>query len=363
MHSLLFVAALFLFQDEALIDDLQGQLRQAIRGFEDPQDNIQLPGLEYWKQLEVSLEKVIADRPSREWETVNFFIGGMVSLTGGRIPEAISEFERGLAFNPNEAALFRYVIGLAQTFQKQYRDAEDSFKTAIALRPGWARPHGALAALRLEDRKYREAETEIRNSLDRTVYEPAKARQYLMLAQLQHLQGRSKEAISSLENAIGADPSDIVLVESLGLLRFGMKDTAGAIQTWRKALTITDYPAARRNLELVESGVKPSKAGKLQARFQDRLSETDPSILGFYRYRAYAIAAKSGDTLRLRVDSNDFKPFTAVLSATGKMVGAEDVSSSYFSLVEYTFISSGTYYLLVTSSIPLQIGQFTLSEK
>ncbi len=359
MTYLLFFLALFWFQDdERTYDIAKEEVEIAVQQFVNPDSSIAMPPKAHWEAAMQAVDVVLDFEPSRLIEGRYLFFSGMNLLHEGDIETAISDFNRSIQMDPNEAALSRYGLALAYSFQRELGKAEREFQTASELWPYWARPYAALAALYIDDDRFSEAEAAIRRSMERTEFEAAKGRQYLLLAQILKSQGRPEAVEEPLRLAVAATPDDLLLYEYLGLFLFQQRDRDGALEAWQEALLLSpSYGPIRRHVALAEQGVQVKGSSPFQPG-ESVLRITDPFLVGGTRFRAYQLSGISDDRLRVRVESAEFTPTVFLVSADGRLVDVPDIRSSYFSEIDHTFFEGGSYYLIVTAARPGRVGRF-----
>ena len=361
MTYLLCFLALFLFQDDERVYEIaKEEVEIAVQQFVNPDSSISLPPKSHWEAAMLAGDMVLDFEPSRLIEGRYLFFSGMNLLHEGDFDTAISDFTRSIRMDPNEAALSRYGLALAYSFRSELGKAEQEFQTARELWPPWARPYAALAALYLDDDRLSEAETAVRESLLRTEAEAAKGRQHLLLAQTLRSQGKIAEVEEPLRLAIAAKPDDLLLYEYLGLFLYQQMDREGALETWNDALSLSpSYGPIRRYVALAEQGIRVSGADPFGAG-DSALRITDPTLVGGTRFRAFEVSGRSGEKLRIRVDSSEFQPVVFLVSDQGRLVDVPDIRSSYFSEINHTFVDEGSYYLIVTTFRPGPVGSFQL---
>ncbi len=359
-YLLLFFAFFFFQDDERAYEIAKEEVELAVQAFVDPDSSIALPPKSHWEAAMLAGDMVLDFEPSRLIEGRYLFFSGMNLLHEGDLETAISDFTRSAQIDPNEAALARYGIALAHSFNRELDKAEDEFLKASELWPHWARPYAALGALYLDAERLTEAETAVRQSLERTAAETAKGRQYLLLAQILKSQNKQEGVEESLRLGIGATPADLMLYDYLGLFLFQQRRREAAMETWRDALALDpSYGPIRRNVAIAEQGVR--LAGSVPfAPGESSLRITDGLLVGGARFRAYELSGESGERLHVRIDSSEFTPLVFLVSSAGELVDVPDIRSSYFSEINHTFDNSGYYFLIVTTARPGPVGLFLM---
>lgn len=361
MTYLLFFFAFLLFQDdERAYEIAKEEVALAVEVFVNPDSSIALPQKSHWEDAMLAVDMVLDFDPSRLMEGRYLFFSGMNLLHEGDLETAISDFTRSAQIDPNAAALARYGIALAHSFNRELDKAEDGFLEASNLWPHWSRPYAALAALYMDADRLTEAKTAIRRSLERTPAEAAKGRQYLLLAQILKSQNKLDAAEESLKLGVASTPDDLMLYEYLGLFLFQQGRRRAAREAWQDALALApSYGPIRRNIAIAEEGV-PIASSVPFVSGESSLLITDGMLVGGTRFRAYELSGESGETLRVRVDSSDFTPMAFLVSDLGELVDVPDIRSSYFSEINHTFEDSGSYFLIVTTSRPGNLGLFRM---
>ena len=362
MTYLLFFFAFFLFQDdERAYEIAKEEVELAVQAFVNPESSIALPQKSHWEAAMLAVDMVLDFEPSRLIEGRYLFFSGMNLLHEGDLETAISDFTRSAQIDPNQAALARYGIGLAHSFDSELDRAEDEFLKALELWPHWARPYAALAALYLDADRLTEAETAVRRSLERTAAEAAKGRQYLLLAQILKSQDKQEGVEESLRLGVEATPDDLLLYDYLGLFLFQQGSRAAAMKAWQDALALgPSYGPVRRIVAIAEQGIRVASSVGF-APGESSLQNTDGVLVGGTRFRAYGLSGEGGERLRVRIDSSEFTPLAFLVSAAGELVDVPDIRSSYFSEINYTFEDSGSYFLIVTTARPGALGMFRMT--
>ena len=355
IHSLL-VTLLFLFaQDEGQYERLLQQVRDAVRGFMEPEDGLSNSQFQYWNQVLQDVETVHRLKPNRETEIAYQLASGMKHYTRGNVSAALEDFEFGLTVDPNQTAIFHFGIGLCYSASGKNAESEQAFRAAAERAAHWARPRFALAALYTAAGRFREAEAAVNESIDRTGSDRAKGRQYLLLAQLHQFRGRSHDAEIALRRAVEVNASDALLHDYFGLLVFKTGGKNAALQVWKSGLDKVDQNSAlMREIALVENGIKP------EAAWKDTFTQSTASRIEPAEWRAFRFQVKAGETLRFRTESSVFAPFSALLSVEGKIVALHDIRSTYYSYLDYTAPAAGAYYLVVTSYLENRSGDFKI---
>lgn len=363
IHTFLLSLILLFGQDESEYPQKLQQVRDAVHGFMEPEDGVFNSDPKYWDQVLMDIDFLIRSKPSREVDAAYQLAAAMKNLTTGDVESAKDDFEFGLSVEPNQAPMFHFGMGLCYSVMGKDDESEKEFKLAAAGASAWARPRSALAGLYMAVGRLKEAEAAVRESIELTELDRAKGRQYVLLSQLQDLQGNSKEAETTLRQAVELNTGEPLITDYLGLHLFKSAGKAAALSVWKPALdSFEDNSALTREVSLVQNGMKAgSWPNTFSKSVKSKIGPANPLLPGGSRYRAFRFQAKAGDVLKFRTDSKSFQPFSALLSPDGKAVALHDTRSSYYSLIEYAVKTPGTYYLIVSSYHPGQTGEFTVS--
>ena len=347
--------------DERVFEEAKLSVERSVEAFVNPESSIALPPKSYWEEALDALDIVYTLEPSRVVEGRYLFFSGMNLLAEGDVDAAIADFTRSIQIDPNEGALALFGLGLAYSYLLDLDEAESQFRAASLARPSWARPYAALAALMMDSDRLADAEDAIFRSLELTVHEAAKGRQYLVRGQVLRFEGRDDEVEDALRQAVVSTPGDPLLRDYLGLHLFGVGRREAALDVWAEALTMSPgYAPVRRNLALAEEGVRVGESTPFEPG-ESALRVTDGILVGGARYRAFRFEAMAGEFWQVRADSTDFTPVAYLVSEEGRLLGVPDVRSSYFSRIDHTFADSGTYFLLVSTDRPGPVGRFALT--
>jgi predicted CXXCH cytochrome family protein len=184
---------------------------------------------------------------------------GGIRLRQGRIPEAVADFEKAMALDPESPDAYN-TAGAVLFETGAVARAETALRRAIQLQPNSAPAHGNLANLLSATNRFDEARTHFEAALRyKENYNGARYNYALALTKVNRL----NEAQSQVEAILATDPASAGAHELLGNI-FGAKGQAAqAIQQFREAVRILpDFARANLSLgqALVDSG---DKAGAL----------------------------------------------------------------------------------------------------
>jgi tetratricopeptide (TPR) repeat protein len=137
-------------------------------------------------------------------------------------------------------------LGVAHMNRTQFDLAEDEFRRALAVSPGYPRAYYALGQLALRRERYDEA----RQWLLRTLaVVPDYPNTHYVLGELERKQGRVEEAVAAFRRTVELNPRDARAHERLGLLAQQAGNDAAAETSYRAALQHNpDSAIARNNL-------------------------------------------------------------------------------------------------------------------
>jgi tetratricopeptide (TPR) repeat protein len=168
---------------------------------------------------------------------------GETYLSQMKVAQALTEFQKGLELNPDDAQLL-HDAGLAMLLRQEFDKAEIYLKRALDKDGSMSEARNHLAVVYLSENKPAEALEQIDKALkDKNFISTGKAyfnqaKAYLMLNQTQ-------SAIEALEKAIERNPSDIRPYLDLADLHLKQKDYAKSAFAARRAIEFypNDYRA------------------------------------------------------------------------------------------------------------------------
>ena len=136
---------------------------------------------------------------------------GQILVDTGQIDDAIAAYHTAVTLQPN-SAVFHYNLGAALHLHKKDRAAaEHSYRQAIARNQDFTAALSNLGTLMLDEERWSEAKV-------------------------------------FLERALALSPGDSKTLNSLGLAQLSLKDEEGALSSFKKAIELSEYPAAYGNL-------------------------------------------------------------------------------------------------------------------
>lgn len=354
--NLLLLCLLTVSQDESAYDRLFNEVQQGIEEFISPSGPASLGTPAHWAQLQEVVDQVLNFKPSREVEAQALFIMGMRSLVAGNPDAAISDFSRGLTLNPNQAALFRYGMGLTHTLDRRYDLAEEQFLQAVDLWTEWARPWMTLGAIYLDTGRLDPADSAVRKGLDLTLNDRAKARGYLLLAQVQKARGDARGALANLRLGAEADPDDPSIAEYFGMGLFASGDRAGALKVWNAGRGLfPNHLPLRLYADALEKGVTAKAVQPLRLPSKRSIPEGETHV-------SFSWSGRANDVLKLRVESPRFSPIVIVTDRSGRVSAIQDIQSSYFGLLHWTVPATGSFQVHVFAGSSGTFGEFEMAE-
>ena len=122
----------------------------------------------------------------------------------GRMADALSVLREAIDERPDNTMLHS-AYGQYSFLAGRYDDAENALHRALEIDPHLTDAHNWLGVTYAELRRYDEAEMEYRTALQDPAY-PSPQLVYMNLGLLFGAQGRDKEAIENLREAVGIDP-------------------------------------------------------------------------------------------------------------------------------------------------------------
>lgn len=169
----------------------------------------------------------------------------------------IADYERALVWfqkavsikKSTEAASGYYNMGLAYERLKDLKEAENAYKEALRLKPGFVEARYNLALLRMEDGRYREAVAD----LEKTAALGFKKRKlYTNIGICCAKLDRNEDAMRAYEEAVTVAPDDPQGWFNLALSRNRLGQGQKAIEAYHKALALDSaYSEASFNLAML----------------------------------------------------------------------------------------------------------------
>jgi tetratricopeptide (TPR) repeat protein len=167
-------------------------------------------------------------------------------------------------------------LGVAHMNRTQFDLAEDEFRRALAVSPGYPRAYYALGQLALRRERYDEA----REWLLRTLaVVPDYPNTHYVLGEVERKQGRVAEAEAAFRRTVELNPRDARAHERLGLLAQQAGHDAAAETSYRAALQYNpDSAIARNNLGTIYLKRKDWPRALEQFTFAARRDPTDVDV-------------------------------------------------------------------------------------
>jgi tetratricopeptide (TPR) repeat protein len=143
--------------------------------------------------------------------------------------------EQDLAETPDASLLNDYGYLLFAHARRELRRAVELYERAIALDPGYDKPHYQLIVARAA---LQETELSVRMYEERLTESPGEVREHRFLA-LAYLNAHAfKRALAVIEAGLEVAPDDFVLVAARGEAKADLDDAEGALADWRLALEL-----------------------------------------------------------------------------------------------------------------------------
>ena len=167
------------------------------------------------------------------WETL-----GRVELLLGQTAEALREFERAVAEQPNSVEA-RLSLGSALEQAGRTAEAEAAYRRAVTIQPGWWGTHSHLGVFLLRQGRLEESLPSLREAIRLS---PDNTRAVANLAIAFQQLGRYEEAIAQYRRSLEIRPTAQVL-SNLATCEFVLGRYADAAETYRRALALQDNDA------------------------------------------------------------------------------------------------------------------------
>ncbi len=148
-------------------------------------------------------------------------------------------------------AEFYFALGLRLCYQRWYRDAEDAYRKAIALKPEWSWAYNGLGVALFSMERDQEAEAAFRKAIE---LDPKWSRPHNDLAILLRFADRFEEAELEAQRALELDPDDLAVHNNYGNLLVTLGRFEEAEHAYRTALHLDPtHPAPYYNLACLAS--------------------------------------------------------------------------------------------------------------
>ena len=174
---------------------------------------------------------------------------GVLLYRAGDTEQAIEHFSEATKLRPDEPA-YHENLGRAYRKKGMAKEAEAELASAARLGAPTAALWSTLGHLRVEQKNADEARAAFRSAL---AADPGNEEAASALAAALYETGKYEEAESMLAKSIESTPGSSVLWNDLGVVRMRRSDFAGAVEAFRKALSLEKPPvAAKANLDRAE---------------------------------------------------------------------------------------------------------------
>jgi tetratricopeptide (TPR) repeat protein len=192
----------------------------------------------------------------------------------------------------NAQAIAENEKGVALTVQKEFTEAEEAFRRALALDPQYSAAHANLGFILASQGDYRAAETAHLTAVDLL---PGYAPYHFNLGHLYSLLNRTDEAIISLNQAIELDPGNVQAMNELGNVHIRLDEWDKAREVLERGLRLDpEFAPLSKNLARVALAEgKPDEALEL---LQTALQLYDEKPLEVVYLLAEAQAMKGENT-------------------------------------------------------------------
>ena len=204
-------------------------------------------GRAYWQKYELGRDSAYVDRARQACANASAIdpdlpaarmCEGTVRLGTGEYRQAVGDFRRALDREPTSDEAY---LGLARAQEKldDVAAAEQTYKTAIALRPQYWASYGWLGAFYRSRARYGDAAEQLKAAVSLT---PDNAQAYYALGGIYTYLGRYDEAIATIQRSIQLAPT-FAAYANLGMTYYRQRrfDEAIAALEQSRALSPDDY--------------------------------------------------------------------------------------------------------------------------
>ncbi len=214
-------------ETETLIDSLLAEDPDVARVQVARAELVEIPAGRFAAAAE-RLRRAVAREPSlaQAWRAL-----GRALEEGGKLPEALDAYRRGLELRPDDGPLHAR-LGLLLSRLRRDAEAEAPLRRAVELIPEGSPPvHGALAAIHLRRREWTAAGAEARRALE---LDPGFSIAWGHLAVALEEQRRIEEALAAYAQALETDPGhwQAELNKALLLRKLGRFEEAARSLRW-----------------------------------------------------------------------------------------------------------------------------------
>jgi Flp pilus assembly protein TadD len=209
----------------------------------------------------------ILNRGNRKNPRLRYFLG-IILREKGMLDAAAQEFKFVIKAAPHHASAYD-AYGVVLDKQLQHRQAEAQYRKALKLAPDQAEYHNNLGFCLFLQRRLPEAKDHLAEAIH---LDPSFRRAFNNLGFVLGLMKQPKEAYRYFYQVGG----EIVAYTNLGIVEEYLGRPQQARQYYQKALSLRhDFPAALRNLKLLEKEANKSKEGNKGGELED-LDEVGP---------------------------------------------------------------------------------------
>ncbi|HEX9149207.1 MAG TPA: tetratricopeptide repeat protein [Thermoanaerobaculia bacterium] len=174
---------------------------------------------------------------------------GVLLYRAGDTDQAIEHFSEAAKLRPDEPA-YHENLGRAYRKKGMAKEAETELASAARLGTPTAPLWATLGRLRVEQKNPEEARAAFGSAL---AADPGNEEAASGLAAALYETGKLEQAESVLVKSIESNPGSSVLWNDLGVVRMRRSDFAGAVEAFRKALSLEKPPeASKANLDRAE---------------------------------------------------------------------------------------------------------------
>jgi tetratricopeptide (TPR) repeat protein len=194
-------------------------------------------------------QKAVALSPSVE----NCYDYALALEEAGKLPDAIAEYERALAIDP-DLAKAHYNLGVLFVRTGKLDEGEAEYRRAIQVMPGFGSPHNNLSGLLLQQGQINEAVEEGRAAVN---CDSRNATAHNTFGFALAKAGNSNEAVAEYEKAIALNPGLAEAHNNLGIEFAKNGQLNEAVAQFQEALRLKpDYLHAQNNLDNAEAQLR-----------------------------------------------------------------------------------------------------------